>query len=86
MSSYCVIQTRSEIIHTVKNMFEYVQTNCFCCNYCFHCRLLLNLKKEIVRTGFESFNSDITFWSIDWILKKYEYKPLLKHYLLDGDY
>ena len=81
MSRYCVIQTRSEIINTLENMFSHVKTNCFCCNYCFHCRLFLNLKKEIARTGFESFNSDIVFWSIDWILKNHEYKPLLK----DGD-
>ena len=84
MASYCVIQTRNEILNTVENMFDYVKTNCFYCSYCFNCRLLLNLKREISRTGVESFNSDITFWSIDWIIKNYEYKPILTHYLLDG--
>ena len=67
-----------------KNMFEYVQSNCICCNFCFNCKLLINLKKEIVRTGFDSFNSDITYWSVDWILNAYEYKAFLKH-ILDGD-
>ena len=81
--SYCVIQTRKEISEIVQNMSEYVQSNCMCCNFCFHCKLLINLKKEI--TGFNLFNSDITYWSIDWLLKNNEIKPLLKYYILDGD-
>ena len=83
--SYCVIQTRQEICETVNNMFEYVQTNCLGCNFCFHCKLLINLRKEIVRMGFDLVNSDIAYWSIDWLLKKCEIKPLLKYYILDGD-
>ena len=64
--SYCVIQKRKEISDMAKNMFEYVQSNCICGNFCFNCKLLINLKKEIVHTGFDSFNSDITYWSVDW--------------------
>ena len=80
--SYCVIQTRKEIKDMVKNMFEYVQTNCIRCSFCFNCKLLINLKKELVRTGFDSFNSDITYWSVDWIIENFEYKASLKHYNL----
>ena len=32
--------------------------------------------KEIVRMGFDLVNSDIAYWSIDWLLKNYEIKPL----------
>ena len=81
--SYCVIQTRQEISEIEKHMFEYVQSNCVCCNFCFHCKLLIKLKKEIARTGFNSFNSDIKYWSVDWFTKE-EHNLLPKYYILDG--
>ena len=81
--SYCIIQTRKEISEIIKNISGYVQTNCMCCNFCFHCKILINLKKEILR--FNLSNSDIRYWSVDWVLENKELKPLLKYYILDGD-
>ena len=81
--SYCIIQTRQEISEIVKNISAYVQKNCMCCNFCFHCKILINLKKEI--SSFNLLNSDIRYWSIEWLLKNKELKPFLKYYVLDGN-
>ena len=81
--SYCIIQTRKEISEIIKNISGYVQTSCMCCNFCFHCKILINLKKEILR--FNLSNSDKRYWSVDWVLENKELKPLLKYYILDGD-
>ena len=79
--NYCVIYTRQEINEIEKKMFKYIQTNCICCNFCFHCKFLINLKREISRVGFNSFNSDINYWSIDF--KDYECNVRLKYYVLE---
>ena len=75
---FCIIETKEEIVEKIKQAFEYVSLNCFCCNICWHCCVALELKKESVRVGIETFNSDMKYWSIDWVQNKHnEYIPRL---------
>ena len=82
---FCIIETKEEIVEKIKQAFEYVRLNCFCCNVCWHCSVVSELRKESVRIGLETFNSDMKYWSIEWVRNKHnEYTPVLKYYYLDG--
>ena len=78
---FCIIETREEIVEKIKQALEYVALNCFYCNICWHCCAVFKLRKESVRVGIETFNSDIKYWSIDWEKNNHdEYMPKLTYY------
>ena len=82
---FCIIETKEQIVEKIKQAFEYVKLNCFCCNICWHCCVVRELRRESVRIGLETFNSDMKYWSIEWVRDKHnEYRPVLKYYYLDG--
>ena len=84
-SLFCIIETKEEIVEKIKRAFDYVKLKCFCCNICWHCSVVRELRKESARIGIETFNSDIKYWSIEWVRNKHnEYIPRLKYYYLDG--
>ena len=82
---FCIIETKEEIVEKIKQVFEYIRLNCFCCYICWHCSVVRELRKESIRVGIETFNSDMKYWSIEWVRNKHnEYIPRLKYYDLDG--
>ena len=79
---FCIIEKREEILEKIEQSFDFVSLNCFCCNICWHCCVVLRLRKESVRVGIKTFNSDIKYWSIDWEKNENsEYMPKLTCYL-----
>ena len=81
---FCIIETKEEIVEKIKQAFDYVRLNYFCCKVCWHCSVVRELRKESVRIGLETFNSDMKYWSIEWVRNKHnEYTPVLKYYYLD---
>ena len=80
---FYIIETKEEIVG--KNQTSVVKLNCFCCNVCCHFSVVRDLRKESVRIGLETFNSDMKYWSTEWVRNKHnEYSPVLKYYYLDG--
>ena len=63
---FCIIEKREEILEKIEQAFDFVSLNCFCCNICWHCNVVVKLRKESVRVGIKIFNADIKYWSIDW--------------------
>ena len=80
--SYCIIQTKEEIKTVINEFSDYIKRTCMCCNYCFHCKILINLKKEYVKVKTDT----IEYWLIEWRLNSIskELIPFLKYYILDG--
>ena len=80
--SYCIIQTKEEIKAVISDFFDYIRKTCMCCNYCFHCKILINLKKEYTKVK----TTNIKYWSIEWRVNSIskELMPFLKYYILDG--
>ena len=80
--SYCIIQTKEEINAVISECFNHVRRTCMCCNYCFHCKILINLKKEYVKV----IETNIKYWSIEWRMNSIDKEliPFLKYYILDG--
>ena len=78
---FCIIEKREEILEKIDQAFEFVSINCFFCNVCWHCCVVRELQKESSRTGIQTFNSDIKYWSIDWYKNKNnKYMPKLIYY------
>ena len=79
---FCIIEKREDVLKKTDQAFDFVSLNCFCCNICWHCNVVLKLRKESVRVGIKTFNSDIEYWSIDWEKNENsEYMPKLTNYL-----
>ena len=78
---FCIIEKR-DVLEKIDQAFDFVSLNCFCCNICWHCNVVLKLLKESVRVGIKTFNSDIKYWSIDWEKNENgESMPKLTYYL-----
>ena len=79
---FCIIGKREDVLEKIDQAFDFVSLNCFCCNVCWHCNVVLKLRKESVRVGIKTFNSDIKYWSIDWEKNENgESMPKLTYYL-----
>ena len=66
MERFCIIEKREDILKKIEQAFDFVSLNCLCCNICWHCNVVVKIRKESVRVGIKTFNSDIKYWSIDW--------------------
>ena len=82
MERFCIIEEREDVLEKIDQAFDFVSLNCFCCNICWHCNVVLKLRKESVRLGIRTFNSDKKYWSRDWEKNgSSEYMPKLTYYL-----
>ena len=55
---FCIIEKRGNI----NQAFDFVSLNCFYCNICWHCNVVVKLRKEGIHVGIETFNSNIKYW------------------------
>ena len=79
---FYIIEKKEEILEIINRMFDFVSLNCLCCNICFNCKTLSGLRKESIRVGINTFNSDVEYWSIEFEKNKdNEYMPKLSYYL-----
>ena len=78
---FCIIEKREQILEKIEQAVEYVGLNCSFCNVCWHRHVVRELQKEAGRVGLRTFNSDLSYWSIDWYKNKEgEYMPKLVYY------
>ena len=81
MDDLCIIEKREDILKKIDEAFDFISLNCFFCNVCWHCCVVRQFQKEVVRVGIKNSNSDKKYWSIDWFKNKHnEYMPKLTYY------